>query len=67
MSEDSNEFSHTMSYYGNATHPILDFPFNFNFIYDLNNESNAFDIAAAINEWMDSKPEGTTANWVVSQ
>jgi hypothetical protein len=66
MSEPTNNVKDTMSFYGNATHPLMDFPFNVDFIQILNNESNARDVESVINLWLDNMPEGATANWVVS-
>lgn len=65
MSEPSNLHIHTISFYGTEADPLMDFPFNFNFIYDLNNETKAIDIQNAIDKWLNDVPAGKTANWVV--
>jgi alpha-glucosidase len=65
MSEPSNLHFHTITFYGTEDDPLMDFPFNFNFIYDLNNETKAIDIKKAIDKWLNDMPAGKTANWVV--
>lgn len=65
MSEPSNLHIHTMTFYGTDDDPLMDFPFNFNLIYDLNNETKAIDIKNAIDKWLNDMPAGKTANWVV--
>jgi hypothetical protein len=65
MSEPSNLHFHTITFYGTEDDPLMDFPFNFNFIYDLNNETKAIDIKNAIDKWLNDMPAGKTANWVV--
>jgi len=65
MSEPSNLHVHTISFYGTEEDPLMDFPFNFNFIYDLNNQSTANDITTAVDKWLNDMPAGKTANWVV--
>ena len=52
----------TMKYYQYGA----DFPFNFGFIINLNNQSGASDFKTVIDNWMNNKPEDTVANWVVS-
>ena len=56
-----------MSYYGNESYPIADFPFNFLFIDTLRNRSDVsgFSIRDTVKLWMDNLPEGKWANWVV--
>ncbi|XP_065341667.1 maltase 1-like [Cloeon dipterum] len=64
MSEPSNLHNFTMTYYGTEADPIMDFPFNFNFIYDLPAETLAIDIQNAIEKWILDMPAGKTPNWV---
>ncbi|XP_059476122.1 maltase 1-like [Neocloeon triangulifer] len=64
MSEPSNLHNFTMSYYGTEQDPIMDFPFNFNLIYDLPAETFAIDIKAALDKWLLDMPTGKVANWV---
>ena len=53
----------TMKYYDFGAH----FPFNFNFITGVNENSTASDFKNVIDRWMSNMPEGATANWVVSE
>ncbi|XP_017464729.1 PREDICTED: maltase 2 isoform X2 [Rhagoletis zephyria] len=41
------------------------FPFNFNFITDLNEQSDARDFVFNIQKWLTYMPRGHTANWVM--
>ncbi|XP_076227420.1 alpha-glucosidase-like isoform X2 [Nomia melanderi] len=50
----------TMKYY----HYGASFPFNFEMIANLNNQSTAADFKNMIDTWMSNMPEGATANWV---
>jgi len=66
MSEASGELDLTMRYYGNETHDIIHFPFNFYLIWEINNETDAYGIEGAIRHWLDAMPAGRTANYVVN-
>nr|BAP18685.1 sucrose hydrolase [Samia ricini] len=55
----------TMLYYGNEDGAIgAHFPFNFDFITDLNSESNARDFVYIILRWLTYMPYGGIPNWV---
>ena len=51
----------TIKYYNSGS----TVPFNFMFITDLNNKSNAMDFQRLINRWVNTVPQGKVANWVV--
>jgi hypothetical protein len=55
-----------MAYYGNKTHPIAHFPFNFELISASQENISAQRIYSAIMTWMDNLPKGAWPNWVVS-
>lgn len=42
------------------------YPFNFEMISNLNNQSTAVDFKNVIDRWTSNLPEGATSNWVVS-
>lgn len=54
-----------MAYYGNATSPGAHFPFNFMFIVNFDQQSDASKVYNMIKTWMISMPENQWANWVV--
>lgn len=54
-----------MRYYGNGTHNGSNLPFNFQFLRDINQNSDARDIKFVIDKWLTYMPEGRTPNWVV--
>lgn len=51
-------------YYGNGKRDGS-IPFNFSFLGEVGNHSNARDIKMVIDKWMTYMPSGKTANWVV--
>jgi hypothetical protein len=66
MSEPTNNIVDTMTFYGTPDDPLMDFPFNVNFVFDINNQTNASTLKFAIDKWIDNMPTHATANWVVS-
>jgi alpha-glucosidase len=52
-------------YYGNDSHPIAHFPFNFEFINRIKPGFNGTDIIGVVDEWFAKMPPGKTANWLV--
>jgi hypothetical protein len=66
MAEAYTDIEHTMMYYGNDTHPGAHFPFNFQLISYLNNDTRAQELEEIIKSWYDNIPQGKWANWVVS-
>ena len=66
MSEPTNNIVDTMTFYGTPDDPLMDFPFNVNFVFDINNQTNASTLKFAIDKWIDNMPAHATANWVVS-
>ncbi|XP_059476121.1 alpha-glucosidase-like [Neocloeon triangulifer] len=65
MSEPTNNIVDTMSFYGTPDDPLMDFPFNVNFVFDINNQTNASTLKYAIDNWIDNMPAHATANWVM--
>ncbi|CAH0749326.1 unnamed protein product [Diatraea saccharalis] len=65
FSEAYANVSMTMLYYGNEAGDIgAHFPFNFDFITELNAESNARDFVYTILRWLTYMPYRAVANWV---
>ncbi|XP_032510644.2 maltase A1-like [Danaus plexippus] len=65
LSEGYANISMTMLYYGNKQGKFgAHFPFNFDFITDVSNNSNARDFVYTIQKWLTYKPFAATANWV---
>ncbi|KAG8232637.1 hypothetical protein J437_LFUL012597, partial [Ladona fulva] len=65
MAEVYDSIEETMKYYGIASQPLADFPFNFLFITNVNATSTAQDIMNNINLWLKNMPKGMDANWVL--
>lgn len=65
ISEAYTDLDLMIKYYGNAQRNGS-IPFNFVFLGDINNHSNARDIKLVIDKWMTFMPSGKVANWVVS-
>ncbi|XP_042871777.1 maltase A2-like [Penaeus japonicus] len=67
MAEVYADVNETMKYYGNETHPLADFPFNFRLIDSFQSRDNLTgeSVKAVIDEWMLSLPEGKWPNWVI--
>lgn len=57
----------TMKYFGNATNIGSHIPFNFDFITELNSQSNAKDLVYKATRWLTYVPTGKYPNWVVSK
>ncbi|XP_021941641.1 maltase 1-like isoform X2 [Zootermopsis nevadensis] len=53
-----------MAYYGNKSHPIAHFPFNFELISVSQENISAQSIYSTIMTWMDNLPKGAWPNWV---
>lgn len=66
LTEGYTDIKNVMKYYGNATHNGSHLPFNFEFLGNVNNKSDARDMKFYIDKWMTYMPVGRTANWVVS-
>ncbi|EDW00813.1 maltase A3 [Drosophila grimshawi] len=54
-----------MQYYGNDTRKGSQIPFNFELLANVHYDSNAFDYAQLIHNWLDNMPAGQVANWVL--
>ncbi|XP_022191432.1 maltase A3 [Nilaparvata lugens] len=65
LTEAYTSFNKTMMYYGNASYPISQMPFNFQLISRVTPQSNATDIADVVTTWLKNMPDGTWANWVI--
>ena len=57
-----------MDYYGNASQPVTDFPFNFLFVNLLQSREDVSGtkLKSLIDLWLENMPEGRWPNWVVS-
>ena len=52
-----------MEYYGSASNPEFDFPFNF---FLLGNKNwTGVDVSGIVSDWLDNMPEGAWPNWVL--
>ena len=62
------EIENILKYYGNETDSLSHFPFNFNFITDLQNRTSVTGthLKDIIDVWMKNKPSGGWPNFVVS-
>lgn len=45
---------------------VSDFPFNFNFVVQLEAPMEAAKVKEQVDNWLDNTPDGKTPNWVVS-
>ncbi|XP_013201068.2 maltase 2 [Amyelois transitella] len=63
MTEAYTEITKMIRFYGTETRNGS-IPFNFSFLGEINNGSNARDIKMVIDKWMTYMPSGKTANWV---
>ncbi|XP_063610821.1 maltase A3-like [Penaeus indicus] len=61
------DVNETMKYYGNESHPLADFPFNFLLIDSFQSRDNLTgeSVMDVIDEWMTNMPEGKWPNWVI--
>lgn len=66
MTEAYTTLENTIRYYGNATKPMAQIPFNFQLLTRLSYASNASTFETVINSWMNNMPSNQWANWVVS-
>lgn len=66
MTEAYTTLENTIRYYGNATTPMAQIPFNFQLLTRLNFSSNAISFESVINSWIENMPQNQSANWVVS-
>ncbi|XP_050443588.1 maltase A3-like [Adelges cooleyi] len=55
-----------MPYYSNDSTCRSTFPFNFNLVEHMDRESDAQDLKTMISTWLINMPEGSWANWVIS-
>ncbi|XP_012219493.1 probable maltase [Linepithema humile] len=65
IAESYDSDANLMAYYGNSTHKGIP-PFNFKFITQIHNNSNASYIKQILEEWIERLPENTSTNWVLS-
>ncbi|CAB3382425.1 Hypothetical predicted protein [Cloeon dipterum] len=65
MVEAYTNITNTMLYYGNGTHVGAHFPFNFELINNLNNNTDAAGLRNVISNWFNYLPSGAWSNWVV--
>ncbi|CAG4941274.1 unnamed protein product [Parnassius apollo] len=63
ITEAYTEIGQMIRYYGTGKRNGS-IPFNFFFLEEINNQSNARDIKLVIDKWMTYMPSGQTANWV---
>ncbi|XP_053603080.1 maltase A1-like isoform X1 [Plodia interpunctella] len=63
MTEAYTELTLMIRYYGTDTRNGS-IPFNFSFLENIKNNSNARDMKLVIDKWMTYMPNGKTANWV---
>lgn len=67
LTESYSPIDIVMKYYGDGQREGSHIPFNFLFIEQLNNNSNANDYEATIYNWMSNMPTNRIPNWVVSK
>lgn len=65
MTECYTTFPNTMRYYGTKERPGASFPFNFQFISNLDKSSSATDIKWQIDQWMNAMDDTRWPNWVI--
>jgi len=63
MTEAYASLANTIKYYTYGSHV----PFNFNFITNVNKDSDAATFKETIDEWMKAMPADGVANWVVRE
>lgn len=66
MTESYSSIDIVMKYYGDGKREGSHIPFNFLFIEQINNNSNANDYKNVIDYWMNNMPANRIPNWVVS-
>lgn len=65
LTESYSPIDIVMKYYGDGKREGSHIPFNFLFIEQINNNSNANDYKTLIDSWMNSMPANRIPNWVV--
>ncbi|XP_014282431.1 maltase 1 [Halyomorpha halys] len=65
MTESYSDFDTVVKYYGDTNAPGSTFPFNFNFITNVNEGSNTSDWANIMNQWVNLIKEDKWPNWVL--
>jgi len=63
MTEAYASLTNTIKYYSYGSH----IPFNFNFIMNVNKDSDAAAFKKTIDEWIKAMPANGVANWVVRE
>jgi len=66
MVEAYTSLENTMKYYGDGTRLGAHFPFNFEFITNVKNETTAPQLKSIIDNWQNHLPANAWSNWVVS-
>lgn len=66
LTESYSSIDVVMKYYGDGSREGSHIPFNFFFIEQINNNSNANDYKTTIDYWMNNMPANRIPNWVVS-
>lgn len=66
MTEGYANITRTMKYYGTGDRDGSNFPFNFDFITNVNGKSSGRDMVYTLLRWLTYMPANKTANWVVS-
>lgn len=67
LTESYSPIDIVMKYYGDGQREGSHIPFNFLFIEQLSNNSNANDYKTTIDYWMNNMPTNRIPNWVVSK
>ncbi|VVC30063.1 Glycoside hydrolase superfamily,Glycosyl hydrolase, family 13, catalytic domain [Cinara cedri] len=65
MVECYSPLNKVMGYYGNETTPGAHFPFNFLFVRDLSQQSDAYAVNDMIKSWIKNMPKNMWPNWVI--
>lgn len=63
--EAPDKLSNVMLYYGNESHPLADFPFNFELLA-LDENVSGKGVFEAVTGWLKALPSGMWPNWMVS-
>jgi glycosidase len=65
MTENYCSVQGAMTYYGNESFPLADFPINFQFLSINLTDNNAYSVYEIINEWATAVPDWAWPNWLV--
>ncbi|XP_059469958.1 maltase A3-like [Neocloeon triangulifer] len=65
MVEAYTSLENTMKYYGSGDRKGAHFPFNFEFVTNVKNETTAAELKQIIDRWQNSLPDGAWSNWVI--